>query len=370
MARSEKAMRGFPRVDLKCDNVRTFLEACVRDSIPPLLFIGREGVGKEHTAVDFARLICCTAKPKCELNGVLCESCQKAVKLEHPGIHFVYPTPSKGGAEKPEDDAPDIGKILDVKRHDFFETYGFAKKVSIRIARARAIIRRANTKPFGSAYDVFVIVRADLMREEAQNALLKLVEEPPEHCVLICLTENPGSILHTVRSRCQKVRFPPLGPPLVESLLTQYYGAPPADARRAAELSRGSIRRAREVVAESDEEERESAHEILSKLRDAPKSWVIQSALTVTRGRSRNYVARFLHEFALAYRDVMAGDESMFVNPDRSKTLTAQAAKWDRKRLPLVLDRIIETHDEILRRNLNMDAALVDLFLDIKRLGC
>ena len=208
------------------------------------------------------------------------------------------------------------------------------------------------------------------MREEAQNALLKLVEEPPEHCSIIFITETPDAILYTIRSRCQRVRFPPLGEEMVEALLTEYYGAPRAAAQKVAELSQGNILRGRELLDEQDDEARERAYEVLAKLSKASESWIIQNALSLTRGRSRDNVARFLHEFASAYRDVMAGDPALFINRDRAKTLTTQVGKWDQKKLPVVLDRIIATRDGIVRRNLNMDAALVSLFLDIKQLGC
>jgi DNA polymerase-3 subunit delta' len=368
---SSKGTHGrLPDIDLRDDNIRAFLNACLRGRVPPLLFIGPEGAGKEHAAIDLARRVCCTADPVCELGGDLCESCRKAVGFAHPGIHLVYPTPTRGAGEKPGDDEPDIGKILEVKRDDFFATHHFSKKVSIRIARARAIIQRANTKPFGSSHNVFVVAGADLMREEAQNALLKVVEEPPEHCSLIFITENPDSILYTIRSRCQRARFSPLRRETLVTLLTGYYGQREAVARKIADLAQGSIQRAREMLDERDEEGRERVYEILGRLSDAPESWLVKNALQITRGQTRDNVARFLHEFATAYRDVMVGDNTLFVNRDRAKALASHAAKCDRKRLPEVLNRIIDTRDQILRRNLNMDAALVNLFLDIKQLGC
>jgi DNA polymerase-3 subunit delta' len=367
--RTEEVKNRFPLFDLRDESVRKFLDARLDGVIPPLLFIGPEGSGKEHAAIDLARRLCCSMAQKCSLGGVMCESCRQAVAFEHPGIHVVYPTPTQGGGEKPGDDEADMAKVLAAKRADIFDTHRFSKKVSIRIARARAIIRRANTKPFGSTRNVFVVAQADLMREEAQNALLKLVEEPPEHCALVFVTETPDSILYTVRSRCQRVRFPPMRAETIELLLTQYYGARQGAARRVAELSQGNIRRAREMLEEQDDETRAQAYEILARLHEATESWAIQNALLLTRGRSRDNVARFLHEFASAYRDVMAGDEALFINSDRATTLAAQVGKWDQKKLPGVLDRIIATRDGILRRNLNMDAALVSLFLDIKQLG-
>lgn len=357
-------------MDLREDKVRSFLDACLESRIPPLLFIGPEGAGKEHTAIDFARRICCEAVPKCELGGDLCQGCRKAVALEHAGIHLVYPTPSQGTGEQPGDDEAEVGKILEAKRDDFFETYEFSKKTSIRIARSRAIIQRANTKPFGSTHNVFVIVRADLMREEAQNALLKLVEEPPAPCVFVFTAENPDAILFTIRSRCQRVRFSPIRQEVLETLLTGYYGVSSAVARETAASARGSIQRARALMDEQDDVGRERVFEILAGLHAAPQSWIIQNALTLGRGRSRDGVARILQEFATAFRDVMAGDEALFINRDRAKDLLSLSTQWNRKKLPAVVDRIIVTRDEILRRNLNVDAAMVNLLLEVKRIGC
>jgi DNA polymerase-3 subunit delta' len=338
--------------------------------VPALLFTGPEGSGKEHAAVDFARAICCEKDPKCRLGDPeLCEGCRQALALEHPSIHLIYPTPTQGSGEKEGDDETDIGKVLEEKRHDFFSSYIFKKKASIRIARARAVIRRANTRPFGSAYNVFVFADAHTMREEAQNALLKLVEEPPGQAVVIFITPNPDTILYTIRSRCQRVRFGPLAEPVIHEVLARYYGLTDDAAATAAALSRGDIRRAKEIAGEYDDSERKIVYDFLLKIKDAPDSWAVESALGVSRTTNRDGAARFLDELATAYRDIMAGDESLFINRDQAKLLKAQVNRWDRKVLPRVLDKIVVTRAGILRRNLNIDAALVDLFLDIKHLG-
>ena len=61
---------------------------------------------------------------------------------------------------------------------------------------------------------------------------------------------------------------------------------------------------------------------------------------------------------------------TILINMDQKKVLTEQRARWDRRRLPGVVEQIVKTRDEILRRNAHIDAALVDLLLDIKQLGC
>ncbi|UCH83179.1 MAG: hypothetical protein JSW50_12040 [Candidatus Latescibacterota bacterium] len=371
MARTKKQEAvPFPAIDLGHQQIQSFLESCLRDRVPALLFTGPEGCGKEHTAIDFARAVCCEQDPKCRLGDPgLCDGCRQALALEHPGIHLIYPTPTQGSGEKEGDDEADIGKVLEEKRHDVFAPYVFKKKASIRIARARAVIRRANTRPFGSSHNVFVFVDAHTMREEAQNALLKLVEEPPEQAVVVFITPNPDTILYTIRSRCQRVRFGPLDETVVRDLLTGYYSLTANAASAAASLSRGDIRRAREIAGEYDDSERKIVYDILLKIKDAPRSWVVESALGVSRATNRDGAARFLDELATAYRDIMTGTDRLFINRDQTKLLKSQTGLWDRKDLPRVLDKIVRTRDGILRRNLNIDAALVDLFLDIKQLG-
>ncbi len=360
---------GFLRIDLGHGHVDEFLDSCIRGRVPALLFTGPEGVGKEYTAIDFARRLCCARDPKCRLDGELCESCRQALALEHTGIHLVYPTPSQGTGEKEGDDESDIGKVLEEKRQDLFAVPVFAKKTSIRVARARAVIRRANSKPFGSPYNVFILVDAHAIREEAQNALLKLVEEPPAHCVLILITPNPDTLLNTIRSRCQRVRFSPLEDKVVGKLLVAYYGVSKETAGVAASLSRGDIHRAREIAADFDAEGRQWVFDLLANIPTKPASWAVGQALSIARRTNRDSAARFLDDLAVAYRDVMTGDETLFINRDKTEVIKAQVSAWTRKNLPRTLDRIIGTRDGILRRNLNIEGALVDLLLDIKHRG-
>jgi DNA polymerase-3 subunit delta' len=280
----------------------------------------------------------------------------------------VYPTPTQGSGEADDGDVTDIAKVLENKRRDIFSRYQFSKKASIRIARARAVIQRVNTKPFGSPYNVFIFTDAHTMREEAQNALLKVVEEPPPHCVLIFVTHNPESILYTIRSRCQMVRFTPLKADAVAMVLTDYYGIDSQTASRAAKLSQGNILRARALAESFDDTDRQAATAFVVGLCGAPESWVIGQALQIGRGSNRDSVARYLHELSIVFRDVMAGDEDLYVNAENAAAINKLAAAWDRKRLPGVIDRIARARHEVLVRNLNIDATLTDLFRDLRSL--
>ena len=364
---TDTSVSPLPKLDLGLESIDRYLDSCLTKGVPSLLFSGPAGTGKEYTAIEFARKLCCERSPACDPAGEPCDSCRAALRLEHPGIHLIYPTPTRGTRETEDDDLADIDKILAEKRQDIFATYQFSKKVSLRIAKARAIIKRAHTKPFMGRYNVFILADAHTMREEAQNALLKLVEEPPPRCVLIVLTVNADAILYTIRSRCQQVRFGPLTAGVIETTLREYYGIEADAARRAAALARGSIQQARQYAAEYDNEEKRAAAELVLQLDDIPPPQLIGRAMAISRGSNRDRVARFLHELELVFRDIMTGDESLYFNLEYANEIGSLAARWDRKRIPGILERIRAARDNVLRRNMNIDATLANLFLAIKR---
>jgi DNA polymerase III subunit delta' len=106
-----------------------------------------------------------------------------------------------------------------------------------------AVVSAASHTPFESGHRVFVLERADTMNDEAANALLKTLEEPPPYVVLLLLTDNPSQVMPTISSRCQPVRFDPLpATQLAERL--QARGIDPATADACARLSLGDGERA------------------------------------------------------------------------------------------------------------------------------
>src|SRR5215218_1856103 len=110
-----------------------------------------------------------------------------------------------------------------------------------------AVVAAAAHTPFEAAFRVFVLERADTMNDEAANALLKTLEEPPDYVVLLLLTDRPTQVLPTVASRCQPVRFEPPAPTELAARL-EARGAPPARAEAAARLSLGDGERALALV--------------------------------------------------------------------------------------------------------------------------
>ena len=360
--------RPIPALDLEQPQAAAYLGSLRRGAVPPLLFTGPEGSGKEFAAVEFARALQCERDTPCHLDGPKCASCLHASILEHPGIHLIYPTPTQGSGEDEEGDVADIAKILEEKRTDIFSSPSFSKKTSIRIARARGVIQRANTKPFDARYHVFILVDAHAMREEAQNALLKLVEEPPAHVALVFVTPNAESLLYTIRSRCQRVRFFPLKRAVLERILTGYYGADGKTAARAAAMAQGSITRARAMLDSADLADRDAALGLLSGLAKNPESWALSQALIGARGANRESVARVLDEMSVLLRDAMTGDAALLVNADVANDVARIGAAYGPRKLPRAIELVHDARGAIFLANANIDGTLADLFLKLKRL--
>jgi DNA polymerase III subunit delta' len=106
-----------------------------------------------------------------------------------------------------------------------------------------SVVAAASHTPFESTHRVFVLERADTMNDEAANALLKTLEEPPAYVVLLLLTDNPSQVLPTISSRCQPVRFDPL-PAAELAQRLQARGIDPESATACARLSLGDGERA------------------------------------------------------------------------------------------------------------------------------
>jgi DNA polymerase III subunit delta' len=190
-----------------------------------LLFVGPEGIGKKQFALEVARSVLCR-----EANGFggcgKCAICQRIGK-------FVFPT-----SEKRDDfDRVFIGEHLDVG-----QVIPFGRNIGV--GAIRDLEREANFRPNEGTKRFFIIDDADKLNLSSANALLKTLEEPPATTHIFLITSRYNSLLPTIISRCQVLRFGPVEAAEIESHLLATKEFSPEDASAAARISGGSIGRA------------------------------------------------------------------------------------------------------------------------------
>jgi DNA polymerase-3 subunit delta' len=182
-----------------------------------LIFSGKTGVGKATTAAALGAAFLCHHPAEARPCG-RCESCRGMLHGNHPDYHV-------------------ITKEL-IRNYD---KQGKSKAIDLSVKVIRPeLIEPANRKPMLNHGKVFVVEQAELMNPAAQNALLKTLEEPLGPTLITLLSDQPESLLPTIRSRAQVVRFANLDRKLIEEQLAQR-GVEPARAALAAGLADGSL---------------------------------------------------------------------------------------------------------------------------------
>jgi DNA polymerase-3 subunit delta' len=211
-------MMTFSDIFGQTDAIEWIRAAYQADRLPHgLIFVGPAGVGKASTAGALAALFLCENPHDTTACGT-CASCRVFDSGNHPDLHV-------------------ITKEL-IRYHD---RTGKSKGIDLSIHVLRPeLIEPAGRKSVMGRGKVFLIEQAELMNPQAQNALLKTLEEPAGRTLIILLTDQPGAMLSTIRSRTQLVRFAALDQKTVAKQL-QKRGIDAKLAVEAAELSRGSL---------------------------------------------------------------------------------------------------------------------------------
>ena len=150
------------------------------------MFVGVEGIGKQMIAKKFAQMILCTNEGRKGCNT--CKSCIEFTSNNNPDFLYIEPDGN-----------------------------------NIKIEQIRYLQRKIQEKPIISNRKVYIINDADKMTTEAQNCLLKTLEEPPEYSTIILIGTNQNLFLNTIKSRCMIISFKPIEAELIKKYLEEKY---------------------------------------------------------------------------------------------------------------------------------------------------
>jgi len=222
--------------------LNNFLKA---DKIPhALLFAGMEGVGKDNAALQFAKSVVSKS------NLIESEKKIKALEqLQEPFIKLIFPLPrgkneidSSSPTEKLNlDDIEIIREELELKSKNPFHKISIPKANTIKINSIRNIKNFLSMNYDETGYRFILISDAHLMNEEAQNSLLKNLEEPPEKVIFILTTSIVSKLKSTILSRCWRINFDPLMEEEIVSVLVKYFNTDKLIAEEVAPFTMGSV---------------------------------------------------------------------------------------------------------------------------------
>lgn len=310
-----------------------------------LLFTGPEGVGKRSFALGVTRLAICAAG-----------GCGKCPACERAGRFTIPPDD-----EKNKDDYKrvffsehlDVGMVVPYKRN-------------ILVDAIRDLEREAHFRPYEAETRVFIIDNAEKMNDQAANALLKTLEEPPATSHIILVTSQPDRLLPTIRSRTQAVRFGPVAANEVEEYLAGERGFSNDDARLAAIASKGSIGSAVSLDLAAFRQQRSA---MLGVLRDAAVARDLAALLSageaMNEAKNKENFEPSLDILETLARDVMvlaAGGSGMIANSDITAELGEIAEAAGARRAAEWITAIEETRTA-LNVNLNKKIAADSLFV-------
>lgn len=315
-----------------------------------LIFAGDEGVGKRQFALEIAKTFVCTDDETEHACGV-CPACRRTERLVIP--------------ERDEKHKDEFKKVLFSEHLDVGTVVPFRR--TIFVDAIRDLERNANFRPYESNARFFIIDDADRMNDESSNALLKTLEEPPPTSFIFLITSRPDSLLQTIRSRCQTMRFAPIENSKVESYLIEERAYSHDEARLAARLSRGSIGRAVSINVKALKEQRDLMLGVLVnavRAKDRAALLSISEQMNDARNKERfeenlSILESLIHDL---WSLTIGGEAGRIANNDLAGELERLAPMAGNSDLPVWLNEITTLRDN-LAVNINRRVATDSLFI-------
>ena len=297
------------------------------------LLCGEKGSGKKLIAGIFAMAL------ECEEHSddacLICPYCHKAQNMNHPDIIRV--THDKPGT------------------------------ISVDEIRTQ-VVETAELKPFESRYKVYIISDADKMTPQAQNALLKTIEEPPAYAVFLLLAGSEEALLETIVSRCVVLHLKPLTDEQVRDHLTAKFSVPRYEAEIAAAFAQGNIGRAEEaVLGGAFMKMTEHIVQLLRRVHSASTVELVEFIRTLTA--EKNNVQEYLDLLTLWFRDVLmykaTREIDRLVFKKEISDIRDQAEKSSYPGLEEIINGI-QKAGERLRANVSFELTMELLLLTIR----
>ncbi|MCI5953903.1 MAG: DNA polymerase III subunit delta' [Lachnospiraceae bacterium] len=297
---------------------------------------GEKSSGKEFIAKVFAMALQCEKKEAEPCQE--CHSCKQALSDNHPDIIRVT-------HEKPN-------------------------TISVDDIRAQ-VNNDVAIKPYSGSYKIYIINEAEKMTPQAQNAILKTLEEPPEYAVILLLTTNVNSLLPTILSRCVVLNMKPVADELVRKYLMEQLQVPDYKAEVCVAFARGNIGKAKALASSEDfENVKAEALSLLKYIKDMELSEIIAAIKRITEYKLE--INDYLDICAIWYRDVLlfkaTNDVNHLVFREEIQSLRKIAQRSSYEGIEKIIEAL-DTAKHRLDANVNFELTMELLMLTIQENG-
>lgn len=293
---------------------------------------GEQGMGKKLIASVFSETL------QCEDKGInpcgLCKSCIQAESKNHPDIKWIT--------------------------HE---------KYSIGVDDIRTQINNdIAIKPYSGPYKIYIIPDGEKMTEQAQNALLKTIEEPPEYAVILLLIENIDYMLQTILSRCVVLNLKPVKQHLIEKYLMERCSVPDYAAKVSAAFSQGNVGKAIRYSTSSDFlEMKEDTLHLLKYIDELEIAEIVDAIKKLSAHKIE--INDCLDTMQLWYRDILmfkvTNDPNALLFKEEYRFISAQAKKRSYEGIETII-KAMDKAKQRLKANVNFDIAIELMLLTMK----
>jgi DNA polymerase-3 subunit delta' len=294
---------------------------------------GEKGVGKKTLASVVAKSLQCESGEPDPCGK--CKSCLQAETGNQPDIIWV------------KHEKPNVISVDEIRTQ---------------------IVNDIDLKPYSSRYKIYIVPDSQMMNQQAQNALLKTLEEPPEYAIIMLLTNNVDKFLPTILSRCIVLNFKPVEPLHMMEYLVSNIGVDQEKARFCTDFAQGNLGKAVRLAISPDYNEiREDSVRLLRKISDMEMDEIIQAVKNM--GKYKLDITDYIDIMTMWFRDILmvkiSNSPNKIIFKHEFSVMKKQASRMSYEGI----EKILEAMDKLkvrLEANVNFDIAMELMLLTIK----
>ncbi|MGB0910299.1 MAG: DNA polymerase III subunit delta' [Nitrospirales bacterium] len=302
------------------------------------LFVGDEAIGKRMTALQFIQAMNCETHTEASIPDACgqCRACQQIITSIHPDVLFIQPDAGQG--QHPQ----------------------------IKIERVREIEHHVIYRPLIGLRKICVIDQADRLTIGAANALLKTLEEPPDHCLFILITSRPLALLATLKSRCLLVRFSSPSQEETTQYLIQQQQITESDARFISFVTNGRLGEALDFDLETVKAKQKEFFSLLFEPTDCSLLGSFEAAEMLSKS---GHIPEVLLWLWSGLRDLLLiatqSPQKYLLHQEQLSTLQKLSERTSLTQILNLLDELYQL-ELGLQRNLNMQLGFEQFFIHLR----